>query len=420
MRPLLVNSEDLRGGAARAVYRLHRALRAEQVDSRMLVQVKHGEDEAVVRTGSRLRARIRAAADLLPLLRYPRRGGDTFYPGWLAGDFSRHIEALAPDVVHLHWIAGGFLNLAALENLRRPLLWTLHDMWPFTGGCHYDGGCARYAVGCGRCPVLGSQSLRDLSARGWARKQNAYRRLQLHIVAPSRWLAGLARASPLLARFPVAVIPNAIDTAVFKPSDKRAARDLLQLPIDEDIVLFGALRATSERRKGFHLLQEALKAYGQQKGRKLRAVVFGVDPAERVPELGIPCSNLGTFRDEAKLARLYAAADVFVAPSTQENLSNTVMEALSCGTPVVAFSIGGMPDMIEHMRNGYLAEPFLAEDLAQGIGWVLEEEGRHAALCARAREKVLEEYESRKVAHRYLALYEQVVELNKLESRWAR
>lgn len=414
MRALILNSEDRRGGAARAAHRLHLALRDIGVDARMLVQVKHGDEASVVGPQTalgRLTAPLRPAADLLPTLLFPRRTKATFYPGWLPDGMARRVAAMAPDIVHLHWIAGGALNVRSLRRLNRPLVWTLHDMWAFTGGCHYDDDCGRFNSGCGHCPVLGSRLGFDLSRVGWRRRSGAYRELRLRIVTPSRWLGELARASALLEGFPLSVIPNAIDTRVFRPVDKRAARDLLRLPQDRRIVLFGALRATGERRKGFHLLQTALRRFGQlSRDSKACAVVFGASAADESPDIGMQCLFMGTLADDLSLALLYAAADVLVAPSVQENLSNTVMEALSCGTPVVAFRVGGMPDMVEHERNGYLARPFEAEDLARGIGWVLERAERHRSLSERARAKVLEEFDREFVARRHLDLYQEAME----------
>lgn len=414
MRPLLINSEDLRGGAARAAYRLHLALRGIDVDARMLVQVKHGDALSVLgpeNAWQLLTAPLRPAVDLFPLLAYRRRGRETFYPGWLPDRMVRRASALAPDLVHLHWITGAAVNVRSLRKFARPLVWTLHDMWAFTGGCHYDDGCGRYASGCGNCPVLASTHKYDLSRLGWRRKRKAYRGLPLHVVTPSRWLGELARNSPLLDGFPVTVIPNAIDTEIFRPLPKAMARELLGLPKDRHIVLFAALRATSETRKGYRFLEEALRILAiQPLAARTTAVVLGASAPTERPDFGIDSRFLGTLTDDLSLALAYSAADVFVAPSVQENLSNTVMEALACGTPAVAFRVGGMPDMIEHQKNGYLAQPFDVADLARGMAWVLEDNDRRNALSAHARDKVLAEFESQKIARRHLAIYEQVID----------
>lgn len=415
MRPLLVNANDLRGGAARAAYRLHVGLRSIGVDSSMLVQVKDGKDASVVGPRSAfggLAGRMRQLLDLLPVYAYPAgRTRRTFYPGWLPDRSRSRVQDIAPDLVHLHWITGGFVNVKTLRKYRLPLVWTLHDMWAFTGGCHYDEGCGRYSLGCGLCPVLGSNAHRDLSSLGFRRKMRAYRDLPITIVTPSRWLGDRARSSLLLAGFPVSVIPNAIDTDCFRPIAKDAARDVLGLPGDRKLILFGAAHGADEPRKGFSHLQSALRLLAQRAGAsQYMAVVFGESTPERPPDVGMACTYVGRVHDDTRLAALYAAADVFVAPSTQENLSNTVLEALACGTPCVAFDIGGMPDMIEHRRNGYLARALDSGDLAEGIRWALEDAGRNRDLSERARQKVLETFAMSVVARRHFELYQEVIE----------
>jgi glycosyltransferase involved in cell wall biosynthesis len=413
MKPLLVNSNDLRGGAARAAYRLHRALRSIWIESILLVQNKDGDDPTVVGPGSnigRLLNPLRPVLDVLPVLAYPQRTKATFYPGWLPDRSCSRVREIVPDLVHLHWITGGFVNVKALRKYRLPLVWTLHDMWAFTGGCHYDNGCGRYLSGCGSCPVLGSNMRYDLSSLGFRRKVRAYRDLPLTIVTPSRWLGQRARSSPLLAGFPVSVIPNAIDTDCFRPIAKDAARDLLGLPGNRKLILFGAAHGTDEPRKGFSHLQTALRALAQRaSASQYMAVIFGASTPEKPPDLGMECAYVGSLNDDVSLAALYAAADVFVAPSIEENLSNTVMEALACGTPCVAFDIGGMPDMIEHRHNGFLARPFDAADLAEGLHWVIADETRWRALGARARAKAVEEFEMSKVAYRHAELYRTIL-----------
>ena len=421
MKPLLVNSEDSRGGAARAAYRLHCSLRSIGIDSSMLVQVKHGDDPTVVGPGTnfgRLVNPLRPVLDLLPILAYPKRTKSTFYPGWLPDRSRRRVKDIAPDLVHLHWITGGFVNVGALRKYRLPLVWTLHDMWAFTGGCHYDDACGRFLSGCGSCPVLGSQSSYDLSSLNFRRKARAYRDLPLTIVTPSRWLGERARKSRLLAGFPVSVIPNAIDTDCFRPLPKDAARDLLGLPKGRRLILFGAAHGGDEPRKGFSHLQSALRVLADG-GAAMRfmAVIFGASRPKEPPNPGVECIYVGNLKDDVSLAALYAAADVFVAPSIQENLSNTVMEALACGTSCVAFDIGGMPDLIEHRRNGYLARPFDAADLAEGMRWILDNDQRRQELSLRARQKVIEEFAMPVVARRHLELYRRVLETTQHQAR---
>lgn len=415
LRVAVVNTEDLRGGAARAAYRLHQGLRSSGVDSTMLVQVRQGDDFSVSGPPSRLGNllnTLRPAIDLAPILVYRRRNKKAvFYPGWLPDSIVHRINKAAPDLVHLHWITGGFVNVRSLRRLALPLVWTVHDMWAFTGGCHYDAGCGRYASNCGHCPVLGSSMGLDLSRLGWARKKKAYGDLNLSIVAPSRWLASETMKSSLLGRFPVHVIPNGIDTDLYRPLGRELARELLRLPKDRMLILFGAMGATSDPRKGFSRLQDALKRLAVARPElPLTAMIFGASAPKVLPDLGMPVLYAGNAVDDLTLAAIYSSADVFVAPSSQENLSNTVMEALSCGTPCVAFDVGGMSDMIDHRDNGFLAKPFDSVDLADGICWAIADDfsRRHAA--ERARRKVLEKFGISRIAQQHAELYAQLLE----------
>jgi glycosyltransferase involved in cell wall biosynthesis len=300
------------------------------------------------------------------------------------------------------------LTPAALPQFGRPIVWTLHDMWPFTGGCHYDNECGRYSQSCGRCPVLGSERERDLSRLVWNRKRRAWSELEIRVIAPSRWLADCARRSSLFGRYRIEVVPNGLDLEVFRPIDRKSARELIGLPPDGRIILFGAHAATTDVRKGFSHLQEAsfrLADLGEPSAYRL--VLLGATHSP-LP-LGLESHGLGILQDDVALALAYSAADVFVAPSLQDNLPNTVMEALACGTPCVAFDIGGMPDLIEHEHNGYLARPFDASDLANGIAWTLSDADRWQRLSLRAREKCEQEFEFTKVAARHVALYRDIL-----------
>lgn len=413
MRILLVNTYDASGGAARAALRLLSGLRALGTNASMLVKSK-AIDHPHVRQPERRLVRWLLARSLsmekLPRPFYRRRRFTVWGTNWFPTGVDREINACDADIVHLHWLGHGFVQIDALARIRRPLVWTLHDMWAFTGGCHIDQGCGRYQEACGACPQLGSTCNHDLSRWIWWRKSRAWRDLKLAIVTPSRWLAECARASSLFGGREIVVIPNGIDERVFRPRAKLVARQQLQLVMDRKLILFGALDSTTEPNKGFHLLRPCLQRLASDGWRERAvAVVFGASAPVVPVDLGLGASYVGRIDDDDRLAALYAAADVFVAPSLQENLSNTVMEALSCGTPSAAFAIGGMPDMIEHERNGYLARPYECDDLARGIAWILEDDQRHQRLSERARAKVLEDYTLSQVAQRYKALYDRVL-----------
>lgn len=410
---LLVNTYDrlTGGGAARAAQRLHQGLLHHGIDTSLLVQDQQLIDPTVISVFNQpdpKRHQIRLRLDGLPLTLYRRRQRpDRFSLQWLSDPVSPHIRELNPAVINLHWICHGFVPIEALARLNKPIVWTFHDMWAFTGGCYYDDACDRYKGSCGRCPQLGSRQEWDLSRWVWARKAKVWRSLRFTVVTPSQWLADCARSSPLLQHCPIQVIPNGLDATVFRPSDRQAARQQLNLPLDRRLLLFGALNSTSNPRKGFQLLQPALKRLGQtEQAANWDLVILGATQPSQPVDLGLKAHYLGTLTQDEALARVYTAADVFIAPSRQENLPNSVMEALACGTPCVAFDIGGMPDLIDHQQTGYLARPFAIDDLAQGIAWVLSDARRWQQLSLQARASVEQRFTQELQARRYWALFQ--------------
>ena len=418
MKILLLNTYDIQGGAARAAYRLHQGLQSINANSQMLVQIKHSDARTVigspatsgigkVMTGSRL------TLGQLPLKFYSNRQPTSYHIQWFPDNITSKVAQLQPDVINLHWVCAGFMQVETISKLNKPLVWTLHDMWAFTGGCTYNGKCDRYIVSCGTCPQLGSSKAWDLSRWVWQRKVKAWQNLNLTIVTPSLWLANCASSSSLFKNLRVEVIPYGLNTEIYRPINRQVAREMLRLPQDKQLILFGSLRATSEKRKGFNLLQQAMQDLSQSGCQNdVELVVFGASEPENSPEFGFKAHYLGTLNDDLSLGLAYAAADVFVAPSVQDNLPNTVMEAIACGTPCVAFKVGGMPDLIEHQKNGYLAQPYQIEDLAQGIAWVLNNQERHQKLSHRAREKAEQEFTLKIQASRYLSLFTEILGRN--------
>jgi glycosyltransferase involved in cell wall biosynthesis len=414
LKSLILNTSDIIGGAARAAFRLHKGLCGIGVDSKMFVQAKDSDDNNVVGPNSKLSkgfALIRPTLDSLPLSLYPQRDRVIFSPAILPDRLPNVLNRLVPDLVHLHWVAEGFMRIESLGKFRKPIVWTLHDSWAFTGGCHIPFDCNRYTDSCGLCPTLASSRENDLSRKVWARKKRAWKTLDLTIVAPSRWLGECARASSLLRDFPIEIIPNGLNLDCFKPVDKKVAREILALPEGKKLILFGAMDSTTDYNKGFHLLSPTLqKLLRDGQSDEVELVVFGASEPVNPPDFGLKAHYMGRLHDEVALALLYSAADFFVLPSIQENLPNTVMESLACGTPVVAFNVGGVPDMVEHKKTGYLAKPFDTEDLARGIDWILEESGRTENLGRAAREKAVKEYSLELQAERYIKLYKEILQ----------
>jgi glycosyltransferase involved in cell wall biosynthesis len=282
-------------------------------------------------------------------------------------------------------------------------------MWPMTGGEHYVGDSTRYIEGYSSKNRPSSESGFDVNRWIWRRKKKALEKVKnLFIATPSNWLAKCARESQLLRNRKILVLPNGVDHQRFRPMNHELVRNILGLPVDKKLILFGAGYATSDKRKGFHLLVEALIQLDERGDSKnYELVVFGASSGD--DSFGMKTHYLGSLNDEISMALVYAAADVFVAPSLEDNLPNTVLESLSCGTPVVAFNIGGMPDMIEHRENGYLVTAFNTTDLAEGLNWVIEDKTRWGHLSENARNTVVQSFTLECCAKRYSALYEDIL-----------
>lgn len=414
MKVCLISNSDGRGGGYAAAYRLHIGLQKINIDSTMLVGNKTRDDFTVVGPNSKLDkgwAKIVSTLDSLPLKAYPDRQRELFSLQWSPDKVASQVAQLNPDVINLHWVNGGYLKIETIAKFKKPIVWTLHDMWAFTGGCHYNGDCTNYTNSCGACPQLHSNKDKDLSRWIWKRKARSWQNLDLTIVTPSHWLAKCAASSSLLKDTKIEVIPNGLDTKQYKPVEKSVARAILGLPEDKQLILFGAMSATSDPRKGFNFLQSTLQNLSQSGwGERVELVIFGASEPKNYLELRFKSHYLGKLNDDISLSLVYSAADVFIAPSVQDNLPNTVMESSACGTPCVAFNIGGMCDMIEHQKNGYLAQPFDVEDLARGIRWVLEDEERLRKLGINSRKKVEQDFTLEIQANNYLSVYQNIRE----------
>ena len=411
MKVCIVSSANGRAGGHAAAYRLHQGC-LPKISSTMLVGDKTRGDYTVVSPQSRLAktwANVAPTLDALPKLFYPNRDRTTYSLQWLPDRVAAKVAEIDPDIVNLHWINSGYVQVETIAKFNRPIVWTLHDMWPFTGGCHYSQGCDRYIHSCGSCPLLKSNNDWDLSRWLWQRKAKSWQNIDLTIVTPSEWLAQCAAASTLFRDLRIKVIPNGLDTQRYRPRDRSFAREIIGLPLDKKIILFGAVSATSNDRKGYSLLMPALQKLKHLTKQQMELVIFGADRPKNSPDFGIEARYLGRFNDDISIALLYSSADVFVAPSVQDNLPNTVMEALACCTPCVAFNIGGMPDLIDRQHNGYLAKAYEPEDLARGIAWVIEDSDRWQNLSACARSKVEREFALEKQAQSYIQLYEDIL-----------
>ncbi|WNZ27675.1 glycosyltransferase [Leptolyngbya sp. NK1-12] len=409
MKVLHLSSFDSSGGAARAAYRIHVGLKQIGIDSQMLVQYQAIRDQTVLTVEDKVKAKLRSILDSsISKFRSPTHY--LFSPQWIPDAVAAKVAQIDPDIINLNWVCNSFLRIETLLRLQKPLVWTLQDMWPFTGGCHYSLGCDRYQVTCGHCPQLNSTKEQDLSRWVWQRKAKAWQHLNLAIVAPSQWMAKAAKGSSLFRNLRIEVIPFGLDTTVFKPLDMRVARDLLNLPQNKQLVLFGAIDATGDKRKGFHLLQAALERLRQADwSERIELIIFGSSAPDNPLDLGFEAHFLGHLHDDLSLRIAYAAADVMIAPSIEESFGQTASEALACGTPVVVFRDTGLADIVDHLQNGYIAQHCDIQDLAQGIAWILSSEQHHELRVA-ARRKAEQAFSFEVVGKQHLSLYEEILQ----------
>jgi glycosyltransferase involved in cell wall biosynthesis len=410
MKVLLLNTYDIRGGAARATFRVFEALKTvEGVHTRYLVQTKESRDPDVLGPShgfSSFAAGLRPYVDfILPYIFTRKR--IPFFPAIIPGRIVDKINQIDPDIVHMNWMSGGFMKIESLARIDKPIVWTMHDMWAFTGGCHYAEDCLRYTNHCGKCPILNSHRENDLSSWIFQRKLETYGQLKkLKIITVSNWLADCVRKSRLLGNKPVEVFPNLIDTHSFRPHDRIEARKTLGLQPDQKYILFGAINATSNKLKGYELLLQALQALPAGSA---RLIVFGAGGNKTEIIGGMAAQSFGHIADDKRLGLLYSAADVMVVPSIQEAFGQTATEAMACGTPVVAFGSTGLLDIVVHKKTGYLAKPYDPVDLAQGILWCMSDEARQNELSLFAREHVMEKFDSSRRIYHLVDIYKNVI-----------
>ena len=409
MKILSLSTSDLSGGAAVAASRLHHGLRAAGHDSTLLVGEKLGSDPHTLALDNNLTFSLRRNLDQFPLKleSAPDSLGHRSL-AWLPNKkLEKAIEAQSPELIHLHWTQNGFMPLKTLGKITKPLVWTFHDLWPVCGSLHHEyQNDLRYPEQYSSSNRPATRKGPDLDQRVAAKKAKIYADHKIEAIVPSRWMAEQVRKSHLWQDRPLTVIPIGLDTEVFKPLNREAARDLLNLPQDKKLILFGAMYAGSDKNKGYPQLREALDQLSFSKD-EVELAIFGMSaPAAGEDPLPFPAHWMGVLRDTYTLAALYSAADVMVVPSLQESFGQTASEALSCGTPVVAFDTSGLKDIVDHEKNGFLAQPFDPKDLAQGISWILGNAEVAKTLSQNARQKVLSTFSLPEVVRQHNEVYQ--------------
>ena len=418
MRVLIVNTSEKTGGAAVAANRLMEALNNNGVKAKMLVRDKETDSLTVAGTGGGLRGKWSFLWErwcIFCRLGFSKKHLFELDIANSGIDITHLREFKEADVIHLHWVNQGLLSLNVIRKILasgKPIVWTMHDFWPATAICHYPRDCKAYkSQGCNCCQYLpGHGSRHDLSHQVWKRKQRIWKSRDMFFVTCSKWLCAAAKDSGLLTGKQVTSIPNAIDTREFKPADKREARMRLSLPLDKKLILFVSQRVTDKRKGMDYMLDACERLAAMRKGAAddTEVVILGGHSDEFGERLPFNVHPIGYVSDTKKIIDVYNAADLFVLPSLEDNLPNTIMEAMACGVPCVGFNTGGIPEMIDHRQNGYVAAYKDAADLAEGMRWALYE-ADYRELSRAAVSKVTTAYSQQSVAMRYIEIYNQAL-----------
>jgi glycosyltransferase involved in cell wall biosynthesis len=416
MKILILSTFERTGGAAVAANRLMHALNKSGHEAKMLVCDKQTDDENVVSVNPNWWKRkinfVRFAYERWVIFLHNRFSRKNLFAVSIANtgtDISKHPLVKEADIIHLHWINQGFLSLNNIRKLiesGKPVVWTMHDMWPVTGICHHARDCDNFMRKCEQCFFIHSKSS-GLSNKIFQKKETYIFQNKISLVGCSKWMTSKIQKSTLSKNENILSLPNPIDINIFTQTNKTDARKKLNLPLEKKLILFGAL-ITTDKRKGIDYLFQAINI---SHSKEIELVVFGQAKAGIDKQLCVKINSMGYLTNNEQIIALYNAVDIFVTASLEENLPNTIMESMACGTPCVGFDTGGIPEMIDHKQNGYVAEYKNAEDLANGIEWVLEntEKLNLSDACVK---KVKENYSESVVAEKYLSLYHNLLKDN--------
>ncbi len=415
MKVIHISTSDC-GGAGKAAFRLHLALRLIGIDSKMLVLYHRTSDKYVVQfepNESIFKRMLNELRNKTINRDYQKnthsKTPEMFSDDRTIYDICKHPLIQEADIVHMHWVAG-MINYTGFfpKIFHKSIVWTLHDMNPFTGGCHYSWNCEKYKDICDACPQLGTNSLNDLSKKIWTRKKKSYIRSDIHVVTPSKWMANCAGSSQLFHNFTVDVIPNGLSISLFTKRKKKYARDLLHLPKDKTLILFEA-QSLNNIRKGVWFTKKILSSLKREFDiSKLGLVILGNHTNQQIIDDEYSVYPLGTIYDELLLSICYSAADFFIIPALEDNFPNTVLESMACGTPVIGFNVGGIPDIVKHGESGLLAQVKNNEELTGHVMWMVNHPEKCLQMGVNARKIVEKECSSEKQAKRYYQLYQSI------------
>ncbi len=409
MKILHINQSDIIGGAGIAGYRLHQGLLNQNIDSKLLVGIAKTDSDRIAAIPRKFRLENQ-------LHRFTKRFGLNHIHLLSSFDILNHQFYQNADIINFHNLHDSYFNYLAISKLtaNKPGIFTLHDMWSFTGQCAYSFECDRWKTGCSRCPCRNAYPVIDFDSTHleWKLKDWVYSKSNLTIVTPSRWLTEQAKAS-MLSRFPIYHIPYGIDTTAYQPLDRLLCKTVLDIPANKKVLLFGAANLKYNR-KGGDLLLKALQKLPQSLKAETILLTFGDGSETITSEVGISTVSLGYISSERLKSVAYSAADLFILPTRGDNLPLVLQESMACGTPMVSFKIGGVPDLVRHNVTGYLAQPEDAEDFCNGIVTLLEDEQLRTKMSENCRAIAVSEYSLELQAKQYIKLYEQVLQSQSL------
>ena len=413
MNVLHLVAGNLDEGAAKGAYILHENIMSAGVESTLLTNSFIQEGYKNIHTVSkgflgRTSSAIRMKLDNTYKLFYEDQSDLKFSPGFFGFDFTKTDQYKKADILHLHWVCNGLLNAKDLGSIDKPIVWTLRDMWPMTGGCHYSVQCSKFEEECGACPHLGSVKENDLS-RFLQKRKKRYYPDHITFIGISNWITRQAQKSSLLRDFSIHTISNNIDLNSFYQSDKIEAKNFFNLPFDKPTILVGAQYLHSVY-KGYDILLKILDKLDPE----IEVLLCGRRKPVELNKINPNIRYIG-FLNDTNLQKAYSAADVFISPSRMEAFGKTVAEAMACGTPAVCFDETGSADIINHKKNGYLASPFSVDSMIEGIDYILNHED-YISLSKNAKEKVEKNFGAETIASQYIALYERLLSQNQIHA----
>ena len=416
MRVLIVNTSERIGGAAIAASRLVEALKNNGIKAKMLVREKQTDRLSVIELKKNWWRMWQFIWERILIWKENQFKKHNLFAVDIANtgtDITAIPEFQAADIIHLHWINQGMLSLNDIQKILqsgKPVVWTMHDMWPCTGICHHARECDKYHQECHHCPyIYKGGGKKDLSNQVFKKKKEIYQLAPVTFVTCSRWLKERASQSALLNGHTIVDIPNPINTGLFKPQNALVARSRMGLPTDKKLILFGSVNVT-DKRKGIDYFIESCKLLAEmhpELKKELGVVVYGKNSEQLKPLIPFQVFPLDFISNEKDLVNIYNAVDLYVTPSLEENLPTTIMEAMACGVPCVGFNVGGIPEMIDHLHNGYVAEYKSAEDLANGVIWTLNE-SEYRTLSEEACRKAASNYSESTIAKKYIDIYNKI------------